>query len=362
MKQSIITACILTISISVSGQCVESNLAGTANESGSFEVGQSFIAPCSGELEFVEFFSPNTTSVSGTLKVRNGSTINGTPIYTQTYTNVPIAPDGALRIDLTSPFNLFGGNQYTVSMNMSGAEYGAGNPYGGGRFWLVGSNIPQYATRDLNFRLSIDPSCTNTTSMITTSACFNYTSPSGAIWDSTGVYTDTIFNVAGCDSIITIDLDLTVVDVSVTNNGGSLTANATNSTYQWIEDCNNNQDTIPGATGQTFVPTTSGAYAVWVNTNGCTNLSNCIQVIVSDINEMYADRISIYPNPCSDHFRIDGLEPGETISVFHVAGESIELPKHGNRIEMEQLSPGMYYVLITDPVGNGVTIPLVKMR
>ncbi len=51
-------------------------------------------------------------------------------------------------------------------------------------------------------------SCVNTSSTITASACNSYTAPSGAIFTSSGTIADTIINVAGCDSIITINLTI----------------------------------------------------------------------------------------------------------------------------------------------------------
>ena len=46
----------------------------------------------------------------------------------------------------------------------------------------------------------------NTTSSFSTTQCESYTSPSGITLTASGVYTDTIANSVGCDSIITIDL------------------------------------------------------------------------------------------------------------------------------------------------------------
>jgi len=51
----------------------------------------------------------------------------------------------------------------------------------------------------------------NSMSYISTSACDSYTSPSGKIWTTSGIYTDTILNVNSCDSIITIDL--TIIEI-----------------------------------------------------------------------------------------------------------------------------------------------------
>jgi hypothetical protein len=45
-----------------------------------------------------------------------------------------------------------------------------------------------------------------TTANLTEEACDQYTGPSGTLFDSTGVYVDTIPNTVGCDSLITINL------------------------------------------------------------------------------------------------------------------------------------------------------------
>lgn len=54
--------------------------------------------------------------------------------------------------------------------------------------------------------------CSSTTANISVTACETYTLPSGnAIHDSSGVYLDTILNVSGCDSILTIDLTINLI-------------------------------------------------------------------------------------------------------------------------------------------------------
>ena len=46
----------------------------------------------------------------------------------------------------------------------------------------------------------------STASIISVNTCDSYTSPSGMVWTSSGVYGDTIPNQAGCDSTITVNL------------------------------------------------------------------------------------------------------------------------------------------------------------
>ena len=69
---------------------------------------------------------------------------------------------------------------------------------------------PQVATTDGNVLTICLPeaACTQTTNTITVSQCDSYTVPSGdETHTATGMYNDTILNMAGCDSVITIDLN-----------------------------------------------------------------------------------------------------------------------------------------------------------
>ena len=60
--------------------------------------------------------------------------------------------------------------------------------------------------------------CTPTSSIITAEGLDSYTSPSGDVYTTEGVYTDTIQNAAGCDSIITIDLSMNFTGIGELNN------------------------------------------------------------------------------------------------------------------------------------------------
>lgn len=124
-----------------------------------------------------------------------------------------------------------------------------------------------------------------TYSNITVEECFSYTSPSGQMWMSTGVYTDTLvgMNSGGGDSIITIDLTVNTTDVSVMETATSveLMAEASNSTFQWI-NCSTNS-MISGETEASFIPTESGTYAVVVTSqNSCVDTSSCFSVLIEE--------------------------------------------------------------------------------
>ncbi|MBL0096390.1 MAG: hypothetical protein IPP46_07735 [Bacteroidetes bacterium] len=73
-----------------------------------------------------------------------------------------------------------------------------------------------------------------------------------------GVYFDSLLNSNGCDSIIELQLTVTPVITNIVSQiSSTLQTTASGSTYQWI-DCGNNT-AINGATNSTFQPTNPAA-------------------------------------------------------------------------------------------------------
>lgn len=76
---------------------------------------------------------------------------------------------------------------------------------------------------------------TETTSTINATACSAYGSPSGDIYTASGTYTDTIPNALGCDSVITINLTIDPAGVGCANNCSDLFFS------EYIEGSNSNK-------------------------------------------------------------------------------------------------------------------------
>jgi hypothetical protein len=111
-------------------------------------------------------------------------------------------------------------------------------------------------------------------------SCGPYLSPSGQYtWTSSGVYLDTLQNIHGCDSILSINL--TVLPNPTVQLGpdsiascGSITLDAGNPGAGFIWS-------VPNQFAQTLEVTTSGTYWVETNLSGCTD-SDTIYVEVLD--------------------------------------------------------------------------------
>jgi hypothetical protein len=170
-------------------------------------------------------------------------------------------------------------------------------------------------------------------------------------------------NAAGCDSIITLDLTIKSVDVSVTVNDPVITANESGATYRWL-DCNNSFAVVPGATSQAFTATANGVYAVEVTKDGCSDTSMCITISTVGIsnNDPFAT-ISIFPNPNQGVVNIGlGELKDVSIKVFNISGMVLHSASNINSSTYQfefNKTPGIYIIdLISD--GRHYHYSLVK--
>ncbi len=224
-----------------------------------------------------------------------------------------------------------------------------------GVYW---DTIPNMSGGDsiITVNLTIRNHSTNT---ISTTACNYYISPSGKIWTETSEYEDIIPNFQGCDSIITVNLLITKVDTSVTQTSGLLTANADEATYQWI-DCDNGNAPIEGENNQTYTATIDGNYAVIVSENGCTDTSACFFVNSTDIIEnTFEHNISLYPNPNDGSFSIDmgNVYSAIVVTIMSPDGWIIQRIKSNNVqiIDLKLDAPsGIYLTTISSEKGRAV--------
>ena len=178
----------------------------------------------------------------------------------------------------------------------------------------------------------------NTLGVDVITACNSYTWIDGNTYEeNNNTATYIIPNAAGCDSIITLNLTINTVDVSVTNESPMLTANATDATYQWL-DCNDDMSIITGETNQSFTATNNGEYAVEVTQNGCVDTSIC--EVVNNLSIMendFENTPKIYPNPTGGSISVDltRIYTNIDITIKNSIGQEISRQKYSNKEKLQ---------------------------
>lgn len=209
--------------------------------------------------------------------------------------------------------------------------------------------------------------CQSTSSSISPTACISYTVPSGdETYTASGNYEDTLTNVVGCDSIISIDLTIDSVDTAVVSvSPTELEAQASGASYQWL-NCDSGYAEISGETSQNFETLTPGKYAVEVSENGCTDTSSCHETHPMGLQENAFEReLRLSPNPTRGQLRIRLGELSEslTLRVMDVNGRLLSSQHYdaSRRIHYDlQQEPGLYLLEIEDARGRKALFKVVK--
>ncbi len=127
------------------------------------------------------------------------------------------------------------------------------------------------------------------TGSITEAACITYASPSGQVFNVTGVYTDSLMSAAGCDSLLTIDL--TIYQPS--------------DTAFSVEVC----ESYTAPSGQ--VLTASGVY-----TDSVLNVNGCDSMLTIDLTILPSSDTLLMDTACGSYTSVNGKEWTESGTYF----------------------------------------------
>ncbi|HHH52994.1 MAG TPA: T9SS type A sorting domain-containing protein, partial [Bacteroidetes bacterium] len=173
----------------------------------------------------------------------------------------------------------------------------------------------------------------------------------GMILDSAGTYSAKYSTIENCDSIFKITLEEIILDDTISQSGDTLFAKYDSAaSYQWV-NCPG-YDTITGANESTYITTESGQYAVIIEKDGCSKISECINVVNSGlVSHENENEVKIYPNPVKDNYIY--IETGETTSDYIIirdfTGKNVEkhiTKSNITRINISNLSQGIYFISI----------------
>ena len=216
---------------------------------------------------------------------------------------------------------------------------------------ITGSNASNQLIA-LGYQNNLFAPCIPTHSTLTVIECDSFLFNGIYYTGNNSTATDTLINAEGCDSIITLNLTIDTVDVSVGMTlQNTMRANLSGATYQWL-NCDSLFSPIIGETDQNFTPTQNGNYAVIVDNGTCSDTSECIFVTnVGITNLENENRISAYPNPTTNSINLNlGNITNAAISLKTVSGKIIQSKNNGNNqiitISLERYPPGIYLLEI----------------
>ncbi len=197
----------------------------------------------------------------------------------------------------------------------------------------------------------------------------SYTFPDGSMQENiTAPVIDTSYlsTVSGCDSIIITEVDVISINISVTTDDITLTAETEGAGYQWV-DCDDGFNPLAGETSRSFIATVSGSYAVLINESGCSDTSECYNIYIAGLNEGNAEnKLKVYPNPVKDKVNIEFSNPYNNIiaEVINLQGSTVLRQLFSNEhkqveLDLTGLEPDVYIIRLISE-NNILLIRVVK--
>jgi hypothetical protein len=184
----------------------------------------------------------------------------------------------------------------------------------------------------------------------------------GSTYPTSGVYTANLSTVDGCDSLVILDLTITDVTSTSTDNGdGTYSADLLGATYEWIK-C-----TLPasstGITTQDFMPTQNGDYALVTTVNNCSDTSACFVVAGIGLSSLMNQAFTIFPNPTNGKVTIEvnnAVSYSYTLTDLNgkILSEKDKILSDSYMIELNY--PAGFYLIQIEQNGISTIYPIVK--
>lgn len=114
---------------------------------------------------------------------------------------------------------------------------------------------------------------------------------------------------------------------------------------QWLID----GEVIEDASNASYAPTENGLYSVEITTEeGCSAISNALDVIVVSVAEVALTDLLLYPNPARTHIRIRSAERILNLYFYDLTGKlvaSFNQLENDQDVDVSMLSTGLYVVV-----------------
>lgn len=181
-----------------------------------------------------------------------------------------------------------------------------------------------------------------------------YWEETGQLYTNSGIYQAVYSSVNGCDSMLTLSLDIEEVNygISIAADGAIYpTDTLPSSTYQWF-DCENNFTVLTNDTAAVYMPVLDGTYAVQIFNGVCADTSDCFVVDYLTTENREYGFIELFPNPAQTHFKLMASENIESVILYDNTGKEVKSAWPNSPIyywEVDHLSSGVYLLKVSTP-------------
>jgi PKD repeat protein len=185
--------------------------------------------------------------------------------------------------------------------------------------------------------------------------------PTNICFTAPGTYQVTLIasNANGSDTI-TQSLTVTGANTAVSVSGITITAAASNASYQWI-NCATNL-AVAGATSASFTPSANGSYAVIVTQNGCSDTSECTAITTVGLDQLSVSYLmAVSPNPSKGVFVLYDQQAAlsdRPVTVSNLLGETVtstRITDVQTILDLSSAMNGIYFVTVGSDYGTLVT-------
>ncbi len=180
---------------------------------------------------------------------------------------------------------------------------------------------------------------------------------------ATGVYTDSLLNSNGCDSIVTLTLTVDTVPPVTWNFGFDTIAFDSHPILLTGTNPVGGTFTGPGVTGNLLYPNQAqpGINTItytYTDNAGCSDsVSKTFTILTTGIQQLKANQFTVYPNPASNALTIKLPESAGTINIINAEGVLLktQIATSSNLVlDISLLANGIYFVQFTGSTQSAV--------
>lgn len=294
------------------------------------------------------FSSTNTTICSNEIPyIWNGQSFNESGVYSSNFINANSC-DSIAMLNLTIHPTSTSSSNKTICSNQFPYGWNGINITAGGVY--TASLVNEYGCDSIaTLNVFIQDTILNSMNLTLCSHELPYHWNEQNLTDA-GIYQSNFLTGVGCDSIEILNLNVVNDQIEVSQTGNLLIATQASYNYQWFDA--NNHSVIAGATNSTFIANQPGSYFVVITNGFCVDTSAFIQVqSLSFDNDSNQCNFQVYPNPVSKRLFVsygDRENTSTTLELYddsgHLILKRLLYARQLTSIDIANLPRGVYYV------------------